>query len=152
LRRLGRERVDLYLLHEPELELLDTDEWSRWLESERDRVARFGIAVDAPRLKKFIEVLSTLTTVIQTVDSVRDCEADILRQHNRPLQITYGYFRAAQLSGPVDVQELLGAALRRNQYGSIIVSTRNAKRLQQYSAIADAVGSAATSAPIDSVQ
>ena len=38
LRRLGRERVDLYLLHEPELELLDADEWLRWLESERDRL------------------------------------------------------------------------------------------------------------------
>jgi D-threo-aldose 1-dehydrogenase len=152
LRRLGRERVDLYLLHEPEPELLDTDEWLRWLETERDRVARFGIAVHARRLRQFITAPSPLTAVIQTVDSLRDREADIIRQHHRPLQITYGYFRSAQRNGPVDVQALLAAALRRNRCGSVIVSTRKLERLQQYAAIVDAADNATTSNPIGMAQ
>jgi aryl-alcohol dehydrogenase-like predicted oxidoreductase len=139
LRRLGRERVDLYLLHEPELQLLDADEWLRWLESERDRVARFGIAVDSRRLKPFLAAPGSLTSVIQTVDSINAREADIIQQHLRPLQITYGYLREAQRNGIVDVQAVLAAALRRNRHGSVIVSTRKLERLKQYAAIADAV-------------
>jgi D-threo-aldose 1-dehydrogenase len=144
LRRLGRERVDLYLLHEPELELLDTDEWSRWLESERDRVARFGIAVDSRRLKPFLTAFGPLTSIIQTADSISDREADVIRQCHRPLQITYGYVRAAQRNGPVDVRALLAGALRRNRCGSVIVTTRKPERLQYYASIADAVDKATT--------
>ena len=47
LRRLGRERIDLYLWHEPDLRLIATDEWLRWLEDERARVAWFGVAETA---------------------------------------------------------------------------------------------------------
>jgi aryl-alcohol dehydrogenase-like predicted oxidoreductase len=152
LRRLGRERVDLYLLHEPERELLDTDEWLRWLESERDRVVRFGIAVDSRRLKPFLSAPGPLTSVIQTLDSIGDREADIVEQHHRPLQITYGYLRAAQRNGAVDVQALLAAALRRNQYGSVIVSTRKPERLKQYAAVADSVDGATTFTPKGAAQ
>lgn len=139
LRRLGRERVDLYLLHEPELELLDSDEWLRWLESERDRVARFGIAVDPRRLKRFLIAATPLASIIQTVDSIEDREADIVLEHDRPLQITYGYISAARRLGPVDVPTVLAAALHRNSRGSVIVSTRKLDRLGQYAEISDSV-------------
>jgi D-threo-aldose 1-dehydrogenase len=151
LRRLGRERVDLYLLHEPEPELLDSDEWLHWLESEYDRVARFGIAVDSKRLGRFIAAGNPLASVIQTVDSIMDREADIL-EHHRPLQITYGYVSAAQRHGPVDVPAILASALRRNKSGSVIVSTRKLKRLRQYVEISDAVDKAPTSTPIGAAQ
>lgn len=152
LRRLGRERIDLYLLHEPDLELLDTDEWLRWLESERDRVARFGIAVDSRRLGPFIASANPLASVIQTTDSIMEREADILPAHHRPLQITYGYVSAAQRHGPVDIPAVLAAALRRNKSGSVIVSTRKLKRLAQYAEISDAVDKTATSTPIGAAQ
>jgi D-threo-aldose 1-dehydrogenase len=152
LRRLGRERVDLYLLHEPELELLDSDEWLRWLESECDRVARFGIAVNSTRLGHFIAAANPLASVIQTMDSIMDREADILLKHHRPLQITYGYISAAKLHGPVDVPAVLAAALRRNKSGSVIVSTRKLKRLRRYAEISDVVDRATTSTPVSVAQ
>lgn len=139
LRRLGRDRVDLYLLHEPERELLNSDEWLRWLETERDRVARFGIAVDSMRLKPFLAAPSPLTSVIQTVDSIGDGEADIILRYHRPLQITYGYVRAARRNGPLHVQRILAAALSRNRSGSVIVSTGKIERLRQYAEISGAV-------------
>jgi D-threo-aldose 1-dehydrogenase len=148
LRRLGRERVDLYLLHEPELELLDADEWLRWLESERDRVARFGIAVDSMKLPPFIASAHPLASFIQTVDSIEHREADMLLDHHRPLQITYGYVSAARRSGPVDVSAVLAAALRRNESGSILVSTRKPERLRQYAEISNLVDKMIISPPI----
>jgi D-threo-aldose 1-dehydrogenase len=147
LQRLGRERIDLYLLHEPELELLDSDEWLRWLERERDRVARFGIAVDSRRLRQFIAAPGPLTSIIQTVDSIKDREADIVLKHHRPLQITYGYISAAQRAGNADVPGILAAALCRNRSGSVIVSTGKLERLRQYAEISGAVDKAISSTP-----
>lgn len=139
LRRLGRERVDLYLLHEPELGLLDSDEWLRWLESERDRVACFGIAVDSTKLPPFVASAHPLASFIQTVDSIAHREADVLIEHHRQLQITYGYISAARRNGPVDFSAVFAAALRRNKSGSILVSTRKPERLRQYAEISDLV-------------
>ncbi|TXL72293.1 aldo/keto reductase [Vineibacter terrae] len=136
LRRLGRERVDLYLLHEPELHLLDTDEWLRWLEGERDRVRWFGIALNTARLGPFVQEASPLAPVIQTFDSTSAREADIVVNAGRPLQMTYGYVSAARQEERFDINALLGGALQRNRTGSIIVSTRKIDRLAQYGDIA----------------
>ena len=152
LKRLGREQIDLYLLHEPDLFLLHTDEWLRWLESERDRVMRFGIAGDSKRLRSFVIGNNPLTSFIQTLDSIADREADVLTEHGRPLQITYGYISAALRKGPADIPATLAAALRRNSAGSVIVSTRKRKRLGQYAEISDAVDKAATSTPPSEAQ
>jgi aryl-alcohol dehydrogenase-like predicted oxidoreductase len=135
LRRLGRDRVDLYLLHEPELESLNTDEWLSWLESERDRVRYFGIAVGANRLRPFMVSASPLASIVQTQDSLVGREADILTAHHRPMQITYGYVTAARRDEPVDVPAILAAALRRNATGTVIVNTRRISRLRQYTEV-----------------
>jgi aryl-alcohol dehydrogenase-like predicted oxidoreductase len=143
LKRLGRERVDLYLLHEPDVDLLDAEEWLRWLESERDRVARFGVAVDSRRLRGVVESQSPLAPIVQTLDSLAGREADLLTRRGRPLQITYGYVRAAMRDGVADVPALLEAALRRNAAGCVIVSTGKRERLAQYAAIVEAADRAA---------
>jgi aryl-alcohol dehydrogenase-like predicted oxidoreductase len=137
LKRLGRERIDLYLLHEPDAALLAADEWLRWLESERDRVARFGVAVDSSRLGGFLATNSPLAPIVQTIDSLAEREADALLRCGRPLQITYGYVRAAVREGRADVAAILEAALRRNATGCVIVSTGKRERLAQYSRIAE---------------
>jgi D-threo-aldose 1-dehydrogenase len=141
LRRLGRERVDLYLLHEPALELLNSDEWLGWLESEHDRVARFGIAVNPLRVRQFLRAASPLAQVIQTADSVKSREADIIQEYHRQLQITYGYVRAAKSEGNVDALTILAEALKRNASGSIIVSTRQLKRLRNFADVSNAADS-----------
>jgi D-threo-aldose 1-dehydrogenase len=153
LKRLGRERVELYLLHEADLALLDCDEWLRWLESEKDRVARFGLAVDNARLKSFLGAKTPLADFIQTLDSLDGREADALAADGRPMQITFGYVTAEKTAGGArSVPEVLTAALKRNAQGCVIVSTRKRERLESLAAIAEAADHAmagsATPAPI----
>ena len=141
LRRLGRERVDIYMLHEPAHDLLDTDEWQRWLERERSlgRVGYFGLALTADRLTPFLARGSALANLVQVLDSLDRMEADTLAQYGRPLQITYGYVSAARARGDHrTVSEILASALIRNPAGPIIVSTRRAERLSQYRQLLDA--------------
>lgn len=137
LKRLGRSYIDLYTLHEPNFALVNTDEWQRWLEEEvaMGRVRRFGIAVDAQRLRPFIAVDLPLARIVQTTDSLHGREADTLIAAARPLQITYGYVFAAQAKGLTDVPTVLAAALDRNRNGAIIVSSRKINRLPQYARI-----------------
>lgn len=144
LARLGRERIDLYLLHEADAALVDTEEWLRFFESSRDRVARFGVAVDASRLLPFAAG-HPLAPIVQTLDSLAGREADQLVAHGRQLQITYGYVSAAARQRPVDVPAVLAAALRRNPAGCVIVSTRKPARMRQYAeiAVADALAARA---------
>jgi D-threo-aldose 1-dehydrogenase len=139
LRRLGRDHIDLYMLHEPEITLLVADEWVRWLDREvtAGRIRSFGIAVNAKRLIPFLTAASPLAMVIQTNDSLLDREADAIFEHGRQLQITYGYIsHAMRQGGSIDVPNILADALRRNTTGSIIVSTRRPERLPIYSSIA----------------
>lgn len=136
LRRLGRDYIDLYMLHEPHLAQLETDEWLRWLEQERNagRVQRFGIAVEADRLGAFVTAESPLANIVQTIDSLELREADTLLRAGRPLQITYGYVSAA---AGRPVEETLARALARNRCGAIIVSTRRIDRIGQYHHLLD---------------
>lgn len=138
LRRLARETIDLYMLHEPDAALLESDEWLRWLEDVRAKgqVRRFGIAVDAARLHGFLNRPSVLSDLIQTIDSLEGREADALTAAGRPMQITYGYVSAAMRgSASVDVRAVLRAALARNASGAVIVSTRQVERMSVYAAL-----------------
>ena len=139
LLRLGRERVDTFFLHEPDLALIATEEWLRWLEDERDRVRTFGVSGEMSRLSTFIDERNPLATVIQTSDSLDRHEADPVLKAGRPLQFTYGYVSAAQHRGGREPRAVLAGALARNATGSIVVSTRRTGRLGQYAeAIAEA--------------
>lgn len=135
LQRLQSDRVALYMLHEPELSMVATDEWQRWLEREvsRGRIDAFGLALTAERLKPFLDTGSGLGPVVQVLDSLEDKEADCLTAGGRPLQITYGYVSAARQNGSSQpVGTILRAALFRNKQGAIIVSTTKAERVKQY--------------------
>jgi aryl-alcohol dehydrogenase-like predicted oxidoreductase len=146
LRRLGRERIDVYLLHEPDSALLDTEEWLRWLDDQRDRVLHFGVAANARGLAPFVPV-TPLSALIQTFDSLEGREAESLLASKRPLQFTYGYLHSLRRGDSVNVPAVLRGALARNATGSVIVSTSKVERLAQYgniSAQADAAAYVAT--------
>jgi aryl-alcohol dehydrogenase-like predicted oxidoreductase len=130
LQRLGRDQIDLLLLHEPSAELLQTDEWLGWIEKERDRIRNVGIAGPQGVVRPFLDINNPLVQVIQTRDSLERREADILTSVGRPFQLTYGYFtgHAHELDG----REILSGALARNTTGSIIVSTRSIERLKEF--------------------
>ena len=135
LARLQCEQVAVYMLHEPELELLDTDEWQRWLDAEvsAGRVGTFGLALTADRLLPFLQKAQGLAPLIQVLDSLAHCEADVLNTFGKPLQITYGYVSAARAAGShLPVADILQAALERNQKGAVIVSTTKPERMRQY--------------------
>jgi D-threo-aldose 1-dehydrogenase len=135
LRRLGRARIDLYMLHEPDLAALRVDDWLRWLEDEvaRGRVGCFGIAPNATRLAPFLDAPNRLCDLVQTLDSLEGREADQLTARGRPLQITYGYVSdALRRDRQADVRAVLMGALARNRTGAVIVGTRRAERMRQY--------------------
>ncbi len=143
LRRLKRARIDILLLHEPDLALMATEAWERWLE---DLVASgvvdsVGIAADETRLRPFLDRRGPLTDLIQTTDSLDRREADALAAVNKPMQITYGYVSAARVRDPLrPVSDVLTDALARNRTGALIVSTRRAERLNQYAVLPDPSG------------
>jgi D-threo-aldose 1-dehydrogenase len=142
LKRLGRERLDILFIHEPNAALIETEEWRRWLERERKRgrLCAFGIAGVIARIEPFLSNASPLAQVIQTADSIDGREADRILDAHRPLQITYGYLSAARRSGAhFEPRQLLVDALRRNRTGAILVSTRRLERLAEYPAALVAV-------------
>ncbi len=140
LRRLGRDRIDIYTLHEPQLALVATDEWQRWLEAcvQEGKIRIFGLALTADKLEPFLSSGSPLASFVQIADSLSAREADILARFNKPMQITYGYVSAAiKENSPLSVSEVLKAGARRNAHGAVIVSTTKVARLPQYARLAD---------------
>jgi len=139
LERLGRDRVDIYMLHEPERALLDVDAWVGWLEGRRKagQIRHFGIALPNAHIAPFLSEASGIAPVIQTIDSLDERQADCLTAAGRPLQFTYGYMSAARQRGDTrPARDILGDAIRRNATGAILVSTTKAERVGQYAAIA----------------
>jgi D-threo-aldose 1-dehydrogenase len=135
LRRLGRDCIDLYMLHEPEIELVAVGDWVDWLVAcqRRGQIRYFGLALTAQRLGPFLSASSPLAQVVQVFDSLNAHEADILGKHSRPLQITYGYVSSARATGEIrSVEDVLRQAALRNPHGPIIVSTRRLERVEQY--------------------
>ena len=134
LRRLGRDRVDLLLLHEPDFGLCAADEFQRWLQDEAGRVGAFGVAGPAAVVEPFVSRRSPLATVVQTRDDIATREADFMPANGRQLQFTYGYL--GHCADGLSAAEVLGRALERNASGSIVVSTRNRKRLDEFVRVA----------------
>lgn len=128
LRRMRRDRVDILFLHEPRPELVATDEWMRWLESEGDRVGAVGLAGEPERILPFVNVNSPLAAVIQTRDSFQLQEAAPLRAAGHSPHITYGHLGKGY---PVrDAHERLARAVACFPETILLVSTRRRERVR----------------------
>ena len=139
LRRLKTDYVDFVFLHEPALELIDTDEFMRWIEAEHDRgtVRSWGLAGVADRVSAWVATGHPLARVIQTQDSLDKRQADFMCSAGRSFQFTYGYLSSQLRTGQVvNPEVLLRKALMRNSTGSIIVSTRRVDRITQLARLA----------------
>jgi aryl-alcohol dehydrogenase-like predicted oxidoreductase len=136
LRRLGRERLDLFLLHAPRIDLVAADEWLGWLTSlaDRGRIGGFGLAVTRVEdALDFLDRAAGLAPVIQCPDSLDRREADALIARGRAPQLTYGYLAAARRRAPrLDAAAVLHQALRRNRSGALVVSTLRPERLRLF--------------------
>jgi len=134
LRRMRRERVDVLFLHEPRAELVQTDEWLRWMETERSRVGVLGVAGEASRLLPFIQSASPLAGIVQTRDSLARQEAAPLRAAGCRPHITYGHL--AGRAAAAEAAATLGDAIERWPDTVLLVSTRRVERVGELGRIA----------------
>lgn len=134
LRRLGRAHIDLYLLHEPDIALVGTDEWSRWLEDRRrdGTIGGYGLAGRPERLMPFIEPASPLAAILQSSAGTALLPAD-------RLGISYGHIHEARARGvTAPAVEILRSAMRARPGQAIIVATRRPERIAPLAELAKA--------------
>lgn len=132
LRRLKTDYVDFVFLHEPDPELMATDELLRWLEKEQScgHVRSWGIAGMASCVEPFVHAKHPLAHIVQTQDSLEKRQADFMTASGRTLQFTYGYLSAQCINSQrKNANTVLCEALLRNQTGTVLVSTRHYARL-----------------------
>lgn len=141
LRRMRRERVDLLLLHEPDLAMLATDEWQRWLESERDKIGAIGVSGEAGHVLPFIRARHPFARIIQTRDSINGNEAAPIRAAGRAPQITFGHLARRDAATPVS--KTLTTALARHPDEVLLISTRSVERVRELTRYASSAAQAA---------
>lgn len=122
LRRLGRERIDLYLVHQPAFGQLDAAAWTDWLEELRARgtIGAYGIEVSPAGLPAFLAAHSPLAQLVSLEDQLGGPALATLQQHGRVPQLTWGYLQHANGTPEIDV---LRHALVRNPHGAVVVDT-----------------------------
>ena len=139
LKRLKTDYVDFLFLHEPDENLINADEFMRWIESElaRGAVRSWGLAGVADKVAPWVRACHSLASVVQTQDSLDKQQADFMRASGRGLQFTYGYLSAQRQADQANATEMvLRKALDRNFTGTVIVSTRRADRIAQLARLA----------------
>lgn len=134
LRRLKTDYVDFLFLHEPDISLLNADEFLGWVEAERSKgkVRYWGLAGLPILLEPWLRIGHPLANVLQIKDSLSQHHADFIIKSDRGFQFTYGYLSSQIREGtvvPADV--LTRKALMRNTQGSVLVSTRKASRIEE---------------------
>lgn len=139
LGRLKSDYVDFLFLHEPDIGLVNTDEFLKWVESEqaKGKLRFWGLAGLPALLAPWLGIAHPLANVLQARDSIDRHEADFITARGRDLQFTYGYLSSQGGAGqPVPACDLIGKALLRNARGSVLVSTRKAERIKEIARLA----------------
>lgn len=134
LRRLKTDYVDFLFLHEPDINLLNAEEFQGWLETERSKgkVRYWGLAGLPALLEPWIQTDHPLALVLQTPDNLETRTAKFILECGRNLQFTYGYLSSRSGDGLGEsATEVIRKALLRNAHGAVVVSTRRAERVQQ---------------------
>lgn len=139
LKRLKTDYVDFLFLHEPDIGLLDADEFLGWLETERanGKIRQWGLAGEPTLLEPWLRSRHPLASVLQTRDDLAGKTADFVLDGGRKLQFTYGYLSSRTADGLGEpATEVIAKALLRNTDGTVLVSTRRPERLGQLARLA----------------
>jgi aryl-alcohol dehydrogenase-like predicted oxidoreductase len=139
LKRLKTDYVDFLFLHEPDTNLINADEFMRWIQTEtaRGAVRSWGLAGAADKVAPWARACHPLAKVIQTQDSLDKREADFMLAAERRLQFTYGYLSAQRNNNKTNTAEVtLLKALQRNATGAVVVSTRRVERIAELARLA----------------
>jgi len=134
LKRLKTDYVDFLFLHEPDLNMINTEEMFDWLKAEREKgsIRAWGLAGIRELVEPFLQSEYQLYSVIQTQDSIDTHEADFVFNAGRSLQFTYGYISSARVARQnMSVERVIRSALERNNTGSILVSTQRPQHLYE---------------------
>lgn len=140
LRRIGVERLDLLLLHDPHPQSVDASAVLAWLQQVKSqgRILEWGVAGEAGEFSRWLQDRSPLCRVTQVRDTPEGCQADPVTAAGLPLHLTFGAL--ADIRGPEATPELirsrLAGALRRNAAGSLLVSTRSTGHVREIAAAA----------------
>ena len=131
LKRLKTDYVDFMFLHEPDINVINTDEFLRWLETERaaGKVRYWGLAGEPGRIKPWLSTKHPLATVLQTRDDLMTQSANFILESGRQFQFTYGYL--SSINTDESATDIMRNALLRNTQGSILVSTRHPERITE---------------------
>ena len=131
LKRLKTDYVDFMFLHEPDINVINTDEFLRWLETEKaaGKVRYWGLAGEPTLIKPWLSTNHPLTSVLQTRDDLMTKQANFILESGRQLQFTYGYLSSIKPNESAD--GIIREVLLRNTQGSIVVSTRHPDRITE---------------------
>jgi aryl-alcohol dehydrogenase-like predicted oxidoreductase len=134
LKRMKTDYVDFLCLHEPDLSLIYTDEFLRWLEKivSQGKVRYTGLAGEPKTIIPWLKSDdNAVLKIIQTRDGLKEeGDVDFMTEAGRKPQFTYGYVSANESK---DIGTIMKNAFSRNNFGSVIVSTRKKSRLLELS-------------------
>jgi len=129
LKRMNRERIEILLIHDPCLNLLNTEEWKRWFESLKiqGKIINFG-ATFSKKTEQEIPF-----KVIQSFDSLFIKEDKNLLNDKKKLRINFGYFFDLKRKNiKFDNSEVIRRILKRNLSNPIIINTKDKNKLNLY--------------------
>lgn len=131
LKRLKTDYVDFMFLHEPDINVINADEFLRWLETESasGKVRYWGLAGEPALIKPWLSSNHSLAAVLQTRDDLLTKQANFILESGRLLQFTYGYLSSIKADESAD--DIIREALLRNTQGSVVVSTRHPDRITE---------------------
>ena len=132
LRNLDRDRLDLLLIHDPDVSHLNCDAWYElFLDLKRKGMIRnFGIDGAVPRIAKFVEKFPDLCPVPQCRDDLRYSKHAFCQKLNCTPKITYGYMADSLVSRvALEPIEAFSKGITRFESGSVIGSSNSSTHL-----------------------
>lgn len=92
LRKLNRDCIDLLLVHEPDFNLVNEDDWVEWLTRccEQGKIRDYGIAGEQHKVKKFHSSKLMLNRIIQTRLAIENLDED--HENKVEADIFFGVF------------------------------------------------------------
>ena len=135
LKRLNTDYVDFLFLHEPNMAIIETEEYIKWTEEliKKGKIRHCGLAGLPKLIKPWIDKSHSLCQIIQTRDSSSD--SGLIKSFSNKghiPQFTYGLLSHIPKSKPINnIEKIMKNALQRNSSGSVIVSTRKLSRLEE---------------------
>jgi aryl-alcohol dehydrogenase-like predicted oxidoreductase len=133
LRRIRRDYVDLFMLHEPLEELNNLSETLDFLTTLKSRglIRNFGVSGRWKSIEQIYLEAPNILEVVQIQDEAGIPLKDLEKFTGGSRLVTYGYGDLLTPSG-LSYLDRIRYGLARNKGGAIIVSTNNLDRVEQY--------------------